>query len=178
MEPNRIKSWRKARGISQVVLAKRLGVNQATVSRLEKGEQELTMEWAMKLTKELGLSDPFELWHRDMLDYDVADLVEFRVSASKTPDLKTYRVQTDVLVRAGIEKHAKIMARVALDGSSIDPKALRSGQIVVAQRRNRLFLRQFLEPGLLCSNGEVRWNMSLLDDDSVRVLGVFVTKLG
>ena len=50
-----IKNARMETGYSQRQLAKRSGVNQATISRAERGDTNITMGTAMRLTKALGL---------------------------------------------------------------------------------------------------------------------------
>jgi len=55
MSPDIIKTFRESRGWSQSELAQQLGVNQATVSRMENGE---TMPRPVELLLERLMADP------------------------------------------------------------------------------------------------------------------------
>jgi len=50
---NRIKEIRKDRGLSQEQLADAVHTTKATISKLEKGDIQLTMEWMRKLARAL-----------------------------------------------------------------------------------------------------------------------------
>lgn len=49
-----IKSARKRAGVSQTELAKRLNTNKSVISRVEKGDQNLTVEYIIKVAIALG----------------------------------------------------------------------------------------------------------------------------
>lgn len=55
-EPNPIRRLRKAKGLSQDKLAAAVGHQKAAISKLEKGQRTLTLEWARKLAPVLGCS--------------------------------------------------------------------------------------------------------------------------
>jgi transcriptional regulator with XRE-family HTH domain len=52
-----MKSWRKLRGLTQAQLADRSGVGVATVSRLENGDGNVTLESLLRVLRALGLLD-------------------------------------------------------------------------------------------------------------------------
>lgn len=49
-----IKAARKRAGVSQTELAKRLNTNKSVISRVEKGDQNLTVEYIIKIAIALG----------------------------------------------------------------------------------------------------------------------------
>lgn len=66
----RIKEVRAEQGVSQIELARRLGVPQQNISRLERGVTELTPSWATKIGDALGITPALlfaetmpEEWH-------------------------------------------------------------------------------------------------------------------
>lgn len=52
----RLKEIREARGLSQVELAERAGVDQATISRLERGNDEVTPHLRRRVAEALGVT--------------------------------------------------------------------------------------------------------------------------
>ena len=52
--PNRIRELRKAQHLSADDLAERIGTSQVQISRLERGERNLTVEWMMKISQALN----------------------------------------------------------------------------------------------------------------------------
>jgi transcriptional regulator with XRE-family HTH domain len=52
-----LKSWRKLRGLTQAQLADRSGVGLATVSRLENGDGNVTLESLLRILRALGIMD-------------------------------------------------------------------------------------------------------------------------
>src|SRR5580700_2344052 len=56
IQKNRIRELRMARGLSSGQLAEKIKALPSQMSRLEKGQQRLTMEWLAKLTKALGVT--------------------------------------------------------------------------------------------------------------------------
>lgn len=51
---NEIKAARKRAGVSQTELARRLKTNKSVISRVEKGDQNLTIEYIIKIAIALG----------------------------------------------------------------------------------------------------------------------------
>lgn len=60
MAKNRIRELRKKRGLTQVELAKLLGVTQTAIYKLETGASDLDMKWMEKISKALNVK-PYEL---------------------------------------------------------------------------------------------------------------------
>lgn len=60
MAKNRIRELRKERGLTQVELAKILGVTQNAIYKLETGESDLNTKWMEKLSSALNVK-PYEL---------------------------------------------------------------------------------------------------------------------
>ncbi len=50
-------SWRKLRGLTQAQLAERSGVSLATVTRLESGDGNITLESLLRILRALGIMD-------------------------------------------------------------------------------------------------------------------------
>lgn len=59
-----IRAWRKHRGLSQVQLAERVGINQGNLSKIEKGIRKYDQEFLEKAADVLGC-DPADLLQRD-----------------------------------------------------------------------------------------------------------------
>jgi transcriptional regulator with XRE-family HTH domain len=54
-DPNRIRELRLARGLSQQVVADRVGVSKVTISDLERGKMRLDLEYMRRIGKALGV---------------------------------------------------------------------------------------------------------------------------
>ena len=65
MSDNCIKEIRKRKGITQVELAKRLGISQGAIQKLETGERGLDLDWMEKISKALNVK-PWELLPKEM----------------------------------------------------------------------------------------------------------------
>jgi transcriptional regulator with XRE-family HTH domain len=52
-----VTTWRKLRGLTQVQLADRAGINRETLRRLEKGDGGVTTENLLRVLRALGLID-------------------------------------------------------------------------------------------------------------------------
>jgi transcriptional regulator with XRE-family HTH domain len=62
--PNRIREWRKARGMNLAELAARVGTTATQLSRMETGERPVTIEWLQRIARPLRISAG-ELLHPD-----------------------------------------------------------------------------------------------------------------
>ena len=62
---NSIKEIRKRKGVTQVQLAKILGVSQGAIQMLETGQRGLDLNWMQKIAKALNV-EPWELLPKDM----------------------------------------------------------------------------------------------------------------
>lgn len=65
MSENCIKEIRKLKGITQVELAKRLGISQGAIQKLETGERGLDLDWIEKISKALNV-EPWQLLPKNM----------------------------------------------------------------------------------------------------------------
>ena len=65
MSDNCIKEIRKRLNITQVELAKRLGISQGAIQKLETGERGLDTDWMIKISKALNV-EPWELLPKEM----------------------------------------------------------------------------------------------------------------
>jgi DNA-binding XRE family transcriptional regulator len=63
-DPLHLRGWRKFRELSQAELGERIGVSDATISRIEKGEQNWDQEF-LKAAAEVLRCDPVDLLMRD-----------------------------------------------------------------------------------------------------------------
>jgi transcriptional regulator with XRE-family HTH domain len=52
-----LEAWRKLRGLTQAQLASRVGLNRATIARLEKGDGGVSLENVLLVLRALGLQD-------------------------------------------------------------------------------------------------------------------------
>jgi transcriptional regulator with XRE-family HTH domain len=52
-----IRAWRKLRGLTQAQLADRSGVGHATLSRLENGDGNITLESLLRILRAIGILD-------------------------------------------------------------------------------------------------------------------------
>jgi transcriptional regulator with XRE-family HTH domain len=55
--PNRLREWRRIRGLTQDQLAQKVGTTKAVISNLERGDRGLSADWLLKLGPALGV-DP------------------------------------------------------------------------------------------------------------------------
>ncbi|HEV7370623.1 helix-turn-helix domain-containing protein [Arenibaculum sp.] len=60
MEDNVLRVLRERAGLTQGQLADRAGTSQGQIAKLERGERKLTVDWAVKLARELG-AEPIDL---------------------------------------------------------------------------------------------------------------------
>lgn len=63
-QPHFIRAWRKHRGLSQVQLAERVGINQGNLSKIESGVRKYDQEFLEKAAEALGC-EPADLLKRD-----------------------------------------------------------------------------------------------------------------
>ena len=165
--PNRIREWRKHRGLAQSELAALVGTEQMTISHLERGTRGLTVEWMMRLSKALeclpeDLLAPIALAH---FEDEAAPYVtgKTEVDAALERDNKfLYVTNSRALEGLGYGPNDPIL----FDQSKEACEDLRSGDIVIVQLMDRdgamgarTIVRQFIAPDLLTTNRPGR-NMS------------------
>jgi transcriptional regulator with XRE-family HTH domain len=179
--PNRIRFLRERQEMSQVELARLVGTTQQQVSRYEKGEHELTVDWMRRFSKALGVP-PMELISNAAMA-GLADEVEAlnngeysavaAIAAAKGTHL--YRVLTDSVARVGVAYGAII----GVD-STATPK---TGDVVLVEMSETpdehpayRMLWQYAQPDLLHTN-RAGFNIIVNLDDpmlNIRVLGVVI----
>jgi transcriptional regulator with XRE-family HTH domain len=157
---NRIAEWREKRGWGQVELAEAAETTQATISRLEGGRQELTVEWMTRLAPILGCN-PVDL-------IDTALVAEVRndvqlheegtdpsiIAAIRARGLLTYKVLTNVVDTVGLSPGSIIVVDITTKAI----ESVRCGNVVIALVRAKaggregLVLRRFLFPNLLTTH--------------------------
>lgn len=95
MSENCIKEIRKRKNITQVELAKRLGISQGAIQKLETGERGLDLEWIDKISKALNVK-PWELLPKEMQPDISPDEMEIirAVRKSKAIDSQQNNVST------------------------------------------------------------------------------------
>lgn len=95
MSENCIKEIRKRKNITQVELAKRLGISQGAIQKLETGERGLDLEWIEKISKALNVK-PWELLPKDMQPDISPDEMEIirAVRKSKAIDSQQNNIST------------------------------------------------------------------------------------
>lgn len=95
MSENCIKEIRKRKNITQVELAKRLGISQGAIQKLETGERGLDLEWIEKISKALNVK-PWELLPKEMQPDISPDEMEIirAVRKSKAIDSQQNNVST------------------------------------------------------------------------------------
>lgn len=95
MSDNSIKEVRKRKGITQVELAKMLGVTQGAVQKLESGENDLTGKMLRKLAAVLKV-DAWELLPKDMQPNITAEEMEVlrAIRKAKSSDSQQNNIST------------------------------------------------------------------------------------
>ena len=58
-----LREMREARGMTQVELAERTGIQQGSISKIEHGPSRIGLDVLVRLAHGLGLSTPLELFH-------------------------------------------------------------------------------------------------------------------
>lgn len=183
--PNRIKYWRKVRGLTQAGLAERLGTTQATIARLEVGDQGLTVEIMQSVAEALEVQ-PADLLPlavvseiRDDVEEHQAALEPALAAAMAGKGLVAYRIKRDVLSGvSGLDAGSLFLG----DQSEAAAHGLRDGDVVVArvecprEGTAGTVLRQYLSGGLLTTNRRGRnTSIHMADEEFViHILAVMV----
>ena len=180
---NRIAEWREKRGMGQQELADLVGSTQATISRLEKNKQDLTLEWMLRLAPALGCN-PVDLLGTALVA-EVGDDVRVHdvgadpaiVAAMRARGMQSFKVVTNVVDAAGLIPGSVVVA----DATASVMQDMTDGAIVVAKvvckgtDRSGTVLRQFLRPNLLTTNRVSGRDVSLKIGDpefDIQIIGV------
>lgn len=180
--PNRIRELRKARGLSTSALAELVGTSQVQISRLERGERGLTVEWMMNIAKALDClpedllgpvalaqfeesAEPYQSGN-DEIDHALSEQNRF-----------FYTSRSKALTGLGIEPDQPLL----FDMSAAACNNLMTGDIVIVQLMDKrgtmaakTLVRQFIAPDLPTTNKPGR-NLSFhMDEDgfSAQIRGV------
>lgn len=153
---NRIKELREQRGWSLVETARRAETTDATISRLETGERQLTEKWLRVLAQVFGVH-PAEILGGTIavnLSTDVEPVSADDVtSALVAAGLQIYKVIGDSVSQLGI----KVGDIIAVDARKEAISAIANSAVVLVRMVQKgqqpvLALRQYLVPGLLVTN--------------------------
>lgn len=100
--PNRIAELRKKLGMTQQDLADKAGVHWITISKLERGQTRLTMDWMERLAPILGRVSPFDLVPRPKAIATVQLMGRIVPGAEIEPyddeEVKTFTIRTNYMV--------------------------------------------------------------------------------
>lgn len=146
---NNVKHLRGVRGISQQTLADKVGVDRSTISRIENGEIETTIDNAMKIAKVLSVNIE-DLITKD-LSFDNGTLVDVDCETIQIPVLGTIKAgiaieaQEDILEYVDIPKEwvkgGKVFYGLKISGDSMFPKYNES-DIVIFEHTQDYILAQ------------------------------------
>lgn len=146
---NNVKHLRGVRGISQQTLADKVGVDRSTISRIENGEIETTIDNAMKIAKVLSVNIE-DLITKD-LSFDNGTLVDVDCESIQIPVLGTIKAgiaieaQEDILEYVDIPKEwvkgGKVFYGLKISGDSMFPKYNES-DIVIFEHTQDYILAQ------------------------------------
>lgn len=127
---NNVKHLRSVKGISQQTLADKVGVDRSTISRIENGEIETTIDNAMKIANVLKVNIE-DLITKD-LTFDNGTLIDVNCETIQIPVLGTIKAgiaieaQEDILeyvdIPKGWVKGGKTFYGLKISGDSMFPK--------------------------------------------------------
>ena len=182
---NRIAEWRERKGLTQAQLAERVRTTQPTIGRLERGAQELTEEWMVRISTALEIS-PVDLLGiaivaelRNEIEAQPVTLDSHLAAALMQKGISTFRVISSAVPNLGV----KLGTVIPIDTSDQAKQNIISGSVVAARVSSRrdgtlhgLVLRQFVAPALLTTNRPGRNSTFSLDDEelNVEILGVML----
>lgn len=131
--PNRLKSWRKHRGLTQESLAARVGVAHSTIQRIENGRVHLTDERAVLLASALGCR-PADLFAGDVsptgLPVRAVPVISWVQATAWSPDVASIDpgAYDDVIYHASNRVH---LIALKVNGDSMDRIASCGSMIIV-----------------------------------------------
>lgn len=182
---NRIREIRERHGLSAAQLAERVGTTQPQITRLERGERRLTVDWMQRIAAALNC-DPMDLVAATLAKASGDEAVPFSppeigaaAAALSARGLKFFKASADTLEAINIAP-----GRVLLfDTSDAAVSSARTGDVVLARLKATngianatTLLRQFISPHLLTTN---RHNRNVLipvrsPDAEATIIGVLV----
>lgn len=99
MSENCIKEIRKLKGITQVELAKRLGISQGAIQKLETGERGLDLDWIEKISKALNV-EPWQLLPKVMQPNITAEEAEVLRAIRKAKEITSQQNEVSQTTKA------------------------------------------------------------------------------
>ena len=159
MSANRIKQLRLERGLTLTELAKKIGISEGHLSRVEVGARGLKLPKMEALAQALGvpvgdiLSSQFVGFLPDVVPYVPPKGSAIERALTSTTQ-KMFSVLTAVMSELGIREGTPIIA----DTGAQAVKDIQMGQVVVAEvfpdgsKEGVLLLRQYIAPNLLITN--------------------------
>lgn len=175
---HRLREIREAAGLSIDDLAAKVGTSRQQVSRHERGERRLTIQWMQRYAIALEIAPADLLVTPPMADTqelepaDLSGLGELG-QALAAKGLAIYRVVHSRIPDAGIAAGTVITVDTRLAAIA----AARLGDAIVVRGENGLMLRQFLPPSLVVTNEPGPGNLAhRLDDRTIdlEIVGVVV----
>lgn len=134
-----LKSLREARGLTQAQLADKAGTSQPQINRLEKGERELTRDWAERLAPWLGTT-PFKLIFPETVpaDYVGAPLISWvSAGALAMPEMRPNFEDEQLVYAPDLDPSGDWIA-LRVDGDSMNRISPHDSIIFVDRSDNRL----------------------------------------
>lgn len=164
---NRLRYWRKRRGLSGAEVARRIGMSQPNYYRLESGQQQLTVELMRKLASAFNVS-PIDLLPiaiaagiDDELERAPITANDATNAALAARGLASFIVKTSRVNRAGVLAGATVLADCSPDAV----KAVKTGDLIVVKvAGDNLVLRLFVAPALAVTNWDGSNTVIDLDD--------------
>ncbi len=183
---NRIAKLRKERGLSQPMLAAKVGLSKSTISKIETGGQRMLGHQALAISDALGVSmnDLYE-------DGGVVSPARggfAEEAAPFTPETDTlesripleehqswYKIETSYLDQIGYLDGDLVVIDISREALT----DLQIGDVVIANyypRKNgaETIVRQFIPPSLLITNGRKNLPSLNTESDNVSILGKVV----
>lgn len=104
---NNVKHLRSIKGISQQSLADKIGVDRSTISRIENGEIETTIDNAIKLAKVFNVNLN-ELVAKNLISFDNASIIDISSDTIQIPVLGSIKAGTPIEAQDDILEYVDI----------------------------------------------------------------------
>lgn len=104
---NNVKYLRSIKGISQQSLADKIGVDRSTISRIENGEIETTIDNAIKLAKVFNVNLN-ELVAKNLISFDNASIIDISSDTIQIPVLGSIKAGTPIEAQDDILEYVDI----------------------------------------------------------------------